>query len=105
MKKSDRRLGMHRDITRRDFIHDLSLASLGLTLNPGALAGETLGRAESATEYYPPVRTGMRGSHPGSFELAHALAIEGSRAISVARKMMGATFGFDAEAGTMTPAS
>jgi hypothetical protein len=38
MKKSDRQLGMDRDITRRDFIHDLSLTSLGLTLPAGANA-------------------------------------------------------------------
>ncbi len=30
-----------------------------------------------------------------------ALVFEGSRAVSVARKMMGATFGFDAESGTI----
>jgi spermidine dehydrogenase len=77
MKKSDRRLGMHRDITRRDFIHDVSLASLGLTLNAGAFAEVRAGGAKSETEYYPPIRTGMRGSHPGSFEAAHALAREG----------------------------
>jgi len=71
MKPTDRALGMHRDITRRDFIHDLSLASLGLSL-PGLV------RAGSGPDapYYPPTRTGLRGSHPGSFEVAHALARE-----------------------------
>jgi spermidine dehydrogenase len=79
MKKSDRQLGMDRDITRRDFIHDLSLASLGLTLPSGVLA-ETLTRnPKSADTYYPPIRTGMRGSHPGAFEAAHALAREGKK--------------------------
>ena len=29
--------------------------------------------------YYPPTLTGMRGSHPGSFEVAHALAWEGEK--------------------------
>ena len=77
MKKSDRQLGMDRDITRRDFIHDVSFASLGLTLSAGALSDEISGNPESAGEYYPPVRTGMRGSHPGAFEAAHALAREG----------------------------
>jgi len=75
MKESDRKLGMGRDITRRDFIHDLGLGSLGLAL-PG------IGLAEAVTGpdgelYYPPTRTGLRGSHPGSFEVAHALAREG----------------------------
>ena len=29
--------------------------------------------------YYPPTRTGMRGSHPGSYEVAHALARQGAQ--------------------------
>jgi spermidine dehydrogenase len=77
MKKTDRQLGMHRDITRRDFIHDTGLASLGLSLSAGALAETVTGNPESAGKYYPPTRTGMRGSHPGAFEYAHALAREG----------------------------
>jgi spermidine dehydrogenase len=32
-----------------------------------------LGAAQDAPGYYPPLLTGMRGSHPGSFEGAHAL--------------------------------
>jgi spermidine dehydrogenase len=70
MKKPDRRLGMHRDITRRDFIHDVSLASLGLSLPAAARASFS----DNQTTYYPPTLTGLRGSHPGSFEVAHALA-------------------------------
>ncbi len=79
MKKSDRQLGMDRDITRRDFIHDLSLTSLGLTLPTGVLAEAFTGNSESAGTNYPPIRTGMRGSHPGAFEAAHALAREGRK--------------------------
>ncbi|MCH8943902.1 MAG: FAD-dependent oxidoreductase [Proteobacteria bacterium] len=79
MQKSDRQLGMNRDITRRDFIHDLSLTSLGLTLPAGVLAEAFTGNPESAGTYYPPTRTGMRGSHPGAFEVAHALAREGKK--------------------------
>ena len=74
MKPSDRRLGMHRDITRRDFIHDLGLASLGLSLPAATWAGPTV--KDAAKAHYPPTLTGMRGSHPGSFEVAHALALE-----------------------------
>ena len=74
MKPSDRKLGMGRDITRRDFIHDLGLASLGLSLPAAAWAGTT--GTDSGVLYYPPTRTGLRGSHPGSFEVAHALARE-----------------------------
>ena len=77
MKKKDRLLGMDRDITRRDFIHDFSLAGLGLAL-PGGLAAHAAGHAPAPpAANYPPVRTGMRGSHPGAFEVAHALAREG----------------------------
>ena len=68
---------MGRDITRRDFIHDVSIASLGLTLPAGALAAPSTGAPGSTDANYPPVRTGMRGSHPGAFEAAHALALEG----------------------------
>ena len=79
MKKSDRQLAMDRDISRRASIHDLSLASLGLTLNANALAQDITGNLDAAEQCYPPVRTGMRGSHPGAFEVAHALAREGRR--------------------------
>lgn len=79
MRKSDRQLGMDRDITRRDFIHDLSFASLGLTIPAGLLAEALTGSSESPGKYYPPIRTGMRGSHPGAFETAHALAREGKK--------------------------
>jgi hypothetical protein len=55
LKKSDRKLGMGQDITRRDFIHDASIMSLGLGLLPGSVAA---GDPGSASEYYPPTRTG-----------------------------------------------
>ena len=68
---------MDRDITRRDFIHDVSLASLGLALPAGVTANAPVRRPGPASANYPPVRTGMRGSHPGAFEVAHALARDG----------------------------
>jgi spermidine dehydrogenase len=34
---------------------------------------------EAASVYYPPILTGMRGSHEGSFEVAHALAWHGEK--------------------------
>lgn len=70
MKKSDRRLGMHRAITRRDFIQDTGLAAAGMALAASSRADA--GRAPTRAPY-PPTRTGLRGSHPGSFEAAHAL--------------------------------
>ena len=49
--------------------------TLGLSLSPMAEAvGNALATAEAE---YPPTKTGLRGSHPGSFETAHALAREG----------------------------
>ncbi len=50
---------MDRDITRRDFIHEVSLASLGLSLPASAWAAAT-GTVEQSV-YYPPTRTGLRG--------------------------------------------
>ena len=66
-------VNMHPRITRRDFVHDVGLAALGLLLPlPG------LGAAlDSNLPYYPPTLTGLRGAHLGSFEVAHALAREG----------------------------
>lgn len=70
MNPSDGKLGMGREITRRDLIHGAGLSALGMMLPLGA-------RGREQEVYYPPTRTGMRGSHPGSFEVAHALAREG----------------------------
>ena len=74
MKPDDRDLGMHRPITRRDFVHDVGLAGLGLALPWPALSGQAAG---DGAPYYPPTLTGLRGSHAGAFEVAHALAREG----------------------------
>ena len=67
----DRELGLHRKITRRDFINGVALTA-GATMMPWHLLAET---ADAGTEsaYYPPALTGLRGSHPGSFETAHSL--------------------------------
>jgi spermidine dehydrogenase len=98
----DRRLGMDRPITRRDFLNGIAVSTAALTCgdsllaaagsptaatDPGggaagpqnagasgaAAAGEAAVPAQNAPGYYPPTLTGMRGSHPGSFEAAHAL--------------------------------
>ncbi len=67
MDKKDRRLGMDQPIDRRDFLNGVGVA-IGASLLPaGALSA-----ADSSTSYYPPEETGMRGSHVGSFEAAHA---------------------------------
>jgi hypothetical protein len=69
-----RRLGMARPITRRDFIDGVAVMAVAAASSP-VFADE---RPVAAPQdrpgyYYPPGLTGMRGSHPGSFEAAHAL--------------------------------
>jgi spermidine dehydrogenase len=76
MTIDDRALGMDRTISRRDFVNGVSAGAAGALLLPTwALAmEEAQGYApEQAAGYYPPALTGMRGDHPGSFEVAHAL--------------------------------
>jgi spermidine dehydrogenase len=76
MKKSDKALGMHRPIDRRDFLNGVAV---GIGALGAAGAGAVLAQAaaapwpQDAPGYYPPVLNGMRGSHPGSFENAHKL--------------------------------
>ncbi len=76
MDSRDRRLGMDRAISRRDFLSGVSVA-IGASLLPAcSRIGEP--PVEGPSAYYPPAETGMRGSHPGSFEVAHA-AVQGKR--------------------------
>ena len=71
-KGHDRELGMGAAIARRDFLNGVGVALTSSLLLPGDIeAFARLIRQEE--EYYPPTRTGIRGSHPGSFEVAHAL--------------------------------
>ncbi len=74
MKRQDRELGMDRDITRRDFLSGVSMA-IGASILPVASSAQEIG-AQDLPGYYPPELTGMRGSHPGSFETGiwHAMA-------------------------------
>ncbi len=72
MNSNHRRLGLDRTISRRDFLNGVSIA-IGTSLLPGCTrTGESI--VEGSSAYYPPAQTGMRGSHPGSFEVAHATA-------------------------------
>jgi spermidine dehydrogenase len=67
----DRELGMYRKITRRDFINGVAVTA-GAAMMPWHLSASSTER-QNAPNYYPPALTGMRGSHPGSFDAAHAL--------------------------------
>ena len=69
-----RELGMHRPITRRDFMDGVAMAIGGAMLPSTqleALAG--FPEAQNKSGYDPPILTGLRGSQPGSFEAAHSL--------------------------------
>ncbi len=76
MGSSDKRLGMDQAISRRDFLNGVGVA-IGASLLPGCgKSGEPIANVPYA--YYPPAETGMRGSHAGSFEVAHA-TVQGQR--------------------------
>ena len=78
MDGEDRHLGLNRPISRRDVLNGVvmglggSLASAWLTACGRSLETAAL-FAQDRPTYYPPALTGMRGSHDGSWELAHAL--------------------------------
>ena len=64
---------MGRQISRRDFLNGIPVGVGALAL-PGA-SGWLLGACmpPGPSDPYPPALTGLRGSHPGSFEVAHEL--------------------------------
>lgn len=65
-------LGLHRAITRRDFLDGVRIAVTGSIIGYPWL--EAAGSpAQNVPGYYPPALTGLRGSHPGSFEVAHEM--------------------------------
>jgi spermidine dehydrogenase len=63
---------MYRKITRRDFINGVAVTA-GAAMMPWNLLADAAQDPQKSPDYYPPALTGMRGSHPGSFEAAHAL--------------------------------
>jgi spermidine dehydrogenase len=78
-EKRDRALGMDRNITRRDFLNGCAV-TVGASLAPtNSTWFHAFGVAqpdfdpEKNPNYYPPAKTGLRGSHDGSWEVAHGL--------------------------------
>jgi spermidine dehydrogenase len=89
----DHDLGMDRDITRRDFLNGIAVGAGGLLAaawlpgmadrvgepplpspwGVGTASTPQIPGPQDAPGYYPPALTGMRGSHPGSYEVAHAV--------------------------------
>lgn len=59
------------NISRRDFMNGFALS---LAAGSAMAPIELLAQAAAGTRAYPPGLTGLRGSHTGSFEVAHALS-------------------------------
>jgi len=76
-RSRDRELGMHRAISRRDFLNGIAVGAGSILASAWlpslTLAAETANFAQNAPGYNPAALTGMRGSHPGAFEVAHAM--------------------------------
>ena len=75
-EQRDCELGMGRRITRRDFLNGMAVGIGVLGSGRAGLASARDGVAHSpgpAAGSYPPALTGMRGSQPGSFDVAHSL--------------------------------
>jgi spermidine dehydrogenase len=80
---------MARHIKRRDFLNGVTIGTGGLLLygcgsdtDPSikvSIGAPTAFSPPGASDYYPPTLTGMRGSHEGSFEVAHDLAWQGKK--------------------------
>ena len=82
-RKTDKQLGMLKPIRRRDFVQG-ALVTAGTALTAHQLAAADALSPPPAAELaisgeYPPIRTGMRGSHPGAYEIAHALGRDGAK--------------------------
>jgi spermidine dehydrogenase len=66
------------NITRRDFLNGVALGAAATAAAPFSALALNTNQAVSGS-YYPPLLNGMRGSHKGSFEVAHALAWRGEK--------------------------
>jgi spermidine dehydrogenase len=69
---------MDRPIKRRDFLNGASVAIGASLLGPDTFWSDVFREErayapEKEPGYYPPAKTGMRGSHDGSWEVAHAM--------------------------------
>ena len=76
--KQARELGLGLPITRRDFLQGVAIGGAGVASGAALLPAASVAEvgatgAQDLAGYYPPTLTGMRGSHLGSFEVAHAL--------------------------------
>jgi spermidine dehydrogenase len=68
--------GVNRVIPRRDFLQGALIGTASTLCGPllmGVARAAEVVPEQGQAGYYPPALLGMRGSHPGSFEAAHAL--------------------------------
>jgi len=81
VNSKDRNLGMDRPISRRDILHGVGVMAAASLVPGQSLANQILAPATVSTGSagYPPVLTGMRGNHDGSFDVVHQLALEARR--------------------------
>ena len=80
MAKNDKHLGMDRDITRRDFLEGSLVFAGGVALSPGTIAsGDRKTGMFSRPSSNPAAQQKLRGSHAGSFEIAHQQAWTGKK--------------------------
>jgi len=71
-KQRDRALGIGAGITRRDFLNGVALTAGAALIPPEMWAAAAADlEPQNASGYYPPGKTGLRGSHSGSFESMH----------------------------------
>jgi len=71
MSFTDKELGMHCPITRRDFMNGAAMA-VAAALAPKSFPQGTT-EPQDRPGYDPPALQGLRGSHVGAFEVAHRL--------------------------------
>ncbi len=92
----DRDLGLDRPITRRDFVHGTGATLATVALGGVSHAADRASHAASGSRTtggpYPPLRSGLRGAHPGSFETAHELARAGRRDFGPVREQSDAPY-------------
>jgi spermidine dehydrogenase len=83
--KEARELGMDRRISRRDFLNGIAVGAATTLVvmdngEPAIAQQSSAGATRSAApDYYPPAQPCFRGSHAGSFEVAHRVRDGGYR--------------------------
>ncbi|MGB0620082.1 MAG: NAD(P)-binding protein [Myxococcota bacterium] len=71
---------MQDGITRRDFLNGVAIGTGASLLSPAELFAAAA--SEGSASSYPPTSTGLRGNHPGAYEVMHDLAWRGQRPAS-----------------------